>query len=199
MYSVCKLNKQGVSIQPWHTPFPILNQFIVPCLVLTVGSWPAYRFLRRQVRWSGIAISFKNFPQCVWSTQSDFSINEVEVNVLLKFLCFFCDPTDVGSLISGFSAFSQSSLYIWEFTVHILLEPTLENFEHYFASMWNDCSCAVVWPFFGTALLLIGMKINLLGEGNGNPLQYSCLGNSLDRGTWWATVNMSDWALTQRA
>ena len=54
MYSAYKLNKQGDNIQPCHTPFPIWNQSIVPCLVLTVASWPAYRFLRRQVRWSGI-------------------------------------------------------------------------------------------------------------------------------------------------
>ena len=52
MYSAYKLNKQGDNIQPWHTPFPIWNQSIVPCLVLTVASWPAYRFLRRQVGWS---------------------------------------------------------------------------------------------------------------------------------------------------
>ena len=69
-------------------------------------------------------------------TVKDLNIDkEAKVNALLKFLCFFCDPTDVGNLISGFSAFSQSSLYIWKFTVHVLLEPGLENFEHYFASV----------------------------------------------------------------
>ena len=57
MYSAYKLNKQGDNIQPCHTPFPIWNQSVVPCPVLTVTSWPAYRFLRRQVRWSGIPIS----------------------------------------------------------------------------------------------------------------------------------------------
>ena len=64
-------------------------------------------------------------------------VNEVEVYVFLKFSCFFYDPTDVGNLISGSSAFSKSSLNIWKFTVHILLKPGLENiiFEHYFASM----------------------------------------------------------------
>ena len=60
-YSVYKLNKQGDNIQPWCTPFPILNLSVVPCLVLTVASWPAYRFLRRQVRWSGIPISLRIF------------------------------------------------------------------------------------------------------------------------------------------
>ena len=64
MYSAYKyINKQGDNIQPWHTPFPIWNRSVVPCPVLTVASWPAYRFLRRQVRWSGIPIS-KNFPVC---------------------------------------------------------------------------------------------------------------------------------------
>ena len=61
MYSAYKLNKQGDDMQPWHTPFPIWNQSVVPCPVLTVASWPAYRFLRRQVRWSGIPISLRIF------------------------------------------------------------------------------------------------------------------------------------------
>ena len=55
---------------------------------------------------------------------------------------------DVGNLISGSSAFSKSSLNFWKFKVHILLTPGLENFEHYFASMWDKCNCAVVWTFF---------------------------------------------------
>ena len=59
MYSVYKLNKQGDSIQPWWTPFPIWNQSVVPCPVLTVASWPAYTFLKRQIRWSGIPIPFR--------------------------------------------------------------------------------------------------------------------------------------------
>ena len=62
MYSTYKLNKEGDNIQPWRTPFPIGNQSAVPCPVLTVASWPAYRLLKRQVRWSGILI--KNFPVC---------------------------------------------------------------------------------------------------------------------------------------
>ena len=63
-----KLNKQGDNIQPWHTPFPIWNQSVVPCPVLTVASWPAYKFLKRQVRWSGIPISFRIFHSMLWST-----------------------------------------------------------------------------------------------------------------------------------
>ena len=61
MYSAYKLNKQVDNIQPWRTPFPIWNQSFVPCPVLTVASWPAYRFLKRQVRWSGMPISFRIF------------------------------------------------------------------------------------------------------------------------------------------
>ena len=69
MYSAYNLNKQGDNIQPWCTPFPIWNQSIVPWLVLTVASWPAYRFHRRQVRWSGILISLRIFHSLLWSTQ----------------------------------------------------------------------------------------------------------------------------------
>ena len=67
--------------------------------------------------------------------------------------CFFHDPADVGNLISGSSAFSKTSLNVREFTVHVLLKPGLENFEHYFTSMWDECNCAVVWALFGTAFL----------------------------------------------
>ena len=69
-------------------------------------------------------------------TIKGFSIvNEAEVDVMLEFPCFFYYPTDVGNLISGSSAFSKSCLYTWKFSIHILLKPGLENFEHYFASM----------------------------------------------------------------
>ena len=80
---------------------------------------------------------FKNFPQFVVNhTVKDFSItNEAEVDVFLEFSCFFYDPADVGNLISGSSAFSKSSLNIWKFSVHVLMKPSLENFEHYFARM----------------------------------------------------------------
>ena len=62
-------------------------------------------------------------------------VNKAEVDVFLEFSCFFNDPMDIGNLISGFSAFCKSSLNIWKFSVHILLKPSLENFEHYFASV----------------------------------------------------------------
>ena len=82
-------------------------------------------------------VVLKNFPQFLVShTVKVFSVvSEAELDILLEFSCFFYDPTDVGNLISGSSAFSKFSLNIWKFSVHVLLKPSLENFEHYFASM----------------------------------------------------------------
>ena len=71
-------------------------------------------------------------------------VNKAKIDVFLELSCFFNDPTDVGNLIPIFSAFSKSSLNNWKFTVHVLLKPGLEDFEHYFASMLDDCNCAVV-------------------------------------------------------
>ena len=89
---------------------------------------------------------FKNFPQfAVIHTVKGFCVvNEEDVDVFLEFSCFFYGPMDVGNLISGSSAFSKSSLYMWKFTAHVLLKAHLENFEHYFASIWNECNCAVL-------------------------------------------------------
>ena len=113
MYSAYKLNKQGDSIQHWCTPFPIWNQSVVPCLVLTVASWPAYRFLRREVRWSCIPISLGIFQFAVICTVKGFGIvNKEEVDVFLELSCFFDVPTDVGNFASGSSAFSKSSLEV---------------------------------------------------------------------------------------
>ena len=80
---------------------------------------------------------FKSFPQfVVIHTVKGFSlVSEAEVDVFLEFFCFFDDPVDVGNLISGSSAFSKTNLIIWKFTVHVLLKPGLENFEHYSTSM----------------------------------------------------------------
>ena len=72
---------------------------------------------------------------------------------VLELYCFFNNPSDAGNLISGSSAFSKTSLNLWKFLVQVLLKPGLENFEHYFTSMWSEHNCAVVWGFFGTAFL----------------------------------------------
>ena len=103
----------------------------------------------------------KNFPHfVVIHTIKGFGIvNKAEIDVSLEFSCFFYDPTDVDNLISGSSAFSKSILNIWKFTVHVLLKPGLENFEHYFTSVWYECNCAVVWAFFGVAFLGLGWKL----------------------------------------
>ena len=153
MYSADKLNKQGDNIQPWSIPFLIWNLSVVPCPVLTVASWPAYRFLRRQLRCSGIPISLRIFQFVVAHTIKGFAIvNKAEVDVFLELSCFFHDPMDTGNLISGSSA-SKSNLNIWKFTVQILLKPGLENFEHYFSSLWDEYNCMGVWAFFGIAFL----------------------------------------------
>ena len=98
---------------------------------------------------------FQNFPQfVVIHTVKDFGlVNKVVVDIFLELSCFFDDPSDVGNLISGSSAFSKFSLKIWKFMIHILLKPSLENFEYYFASVRDECSYAVVWAFFGIAFL----------------------------------------------
>ena len=99
---------------------------------------------------------FKNFPQFVVIHRAkDLSIvNEAEVNVFLEFPCFFYDPADVGNVISGSSVFSKSILNIWKLLVHILLKPSLENFEHFFASEGDESYCtylehSLAVPFFG--------------------------------------------------
>ena len=97
----------------------------------------------------------KNFSQfVVIHTVKGFGIvNKAEIDIFLELFCFFDDPTDGGNLSSGSSAFSKSTLNIWKFTVHKLLKSGLKNFEHYFASVWDECSCVVVWAFFGIAFL----------------------------------------------
>ena len=79
----------------------------------------------------------KNVPEfvVVHTVKSFGIVNKAEIDVFLELSCFFNDPADVGNLISGFSAFSKTSMNIWKFTVHVLLKPGLENFEHYFTSM----------------------------------------------------------------
>ena len=98
---------------------------------------------------------FKNCSQfVVIHTVKGFGIvNKAKVDVSLELSCFFNDPVHVGNLISRSSAFSKTSLNTWKFSVHVLLKAGLENFEHYFASVWDECNCAVVWAFFGIAFL----------------------------------------------
>ena len=120
MYYAKKLNEQGVYIQPWGTPLLIWNLSIVPCQVLTVASWPEYRFHREQVRWSGIPVSWRIFQFVVIHTVKGFGrVHKAEVDVFLELSCFFDDPMGVGNLISGSSAFSKTSLNICKFLVHV--------------------------------------------------------------------------------
>ena len=80
-------------------------------------------------------------------------VNKAEVGIFLELSCFFDNPVDAGNSICGSSAFSKSSLNIWQFMVHVLLKPGLENFVYYFTSMCDECNCAVVWAFFGIVFL----------------------------------------------
>ena len=98
---------------------------------------------------------FQNFPQfIVIHTVKGFGIvNKAKIGVFLELSCFLEDPVDIGNLGSGSSAFSTTSLNIWKCMVHVLLKPGLENFEHYFTSVWDACNCAVLSAFFGIAFL----------------------------------------------
>ena len=142
--------------------FPDLEQSVVACPILTVASWPAYRFLRRQVRWSGVPISWRIFQCVVINTIKGFGVvNEAEVDDFVELSCFFYDPTDVGNLISGFLLFlnpawtSGSSwfTYCWSLAWRILsitllaceMSAIVQYFEH-----------SLALPFFG-----IGMKTDL--------------------------------------
>ena len=97
---------------------------------------------------------FKNFPQfVVIHTVKGFSIvNEAELDIFLDFSSFFYDPVDAGNVISGSSSFSKSSLHIWKFLVHVLLNPRLENFEHSLL-VCEMSETVIVWTFFGIAFL----------------------------------------------
>ena len=98
----------------------------------------------------------KNFPQfVVIHTVKGLGIGiKSEVAVFfLELSCFFNYPMNVCNLICVSTAFSKSNLSIWKLMVHVLLKPGLENFKHYFASMWDECNCAVIWTFFGIAFL----------------------------------------------
>ena len=130
------------------------NQSVVPCPVLTC-------FLTciqisqeaGQVVW--YSHLFQNFSQFVviHPVKGFGLVNKAETDVFMELSCSFNNPKDISTLIPSCSAFSKTSLNIWKFTVHVLLKPGLENFEHYSTSMWDECNCAVVWAFFGIAIL----------------------------------------------
>ena len=160
MYSAYRLNKQGDNIQPWRTPFPNCNQSVVLCLVLTVVSWPAYRFLRRQVRWSLIPISWRIFHLRIFQfvviyTVKGFGIiNKAEVNVFLKFSCFFCDLADV----------------FWQFDLSISL---LKNFWLQFTDLTSEVEILMGGGFPG------GSVAKTLSSQYMGPRFDPCLGKQI--------------------
>ena len=133
------------NLEPVYCSMSSLNCCFLTCIQVSQEAG--------QVAW--YSHLFKNFPQFVviHRVKGFGIVNKAEVDVFLELSCFFYDPVDDGNLISGSSAFSKSSLSIWEFSVHIMLKPSLENFEHYFASVWNEYNCEEVWTFFGIAFL----------------------------------------------
>ena len=149
IYSLVVLLSQ---LEPVHCSMSSSNCCFLTCLQISqdAGNVVWYSHL------------FKNFPRfTVIHTDKGFGVvNEAWVDVFLESSCFFYDLTDVGNVIYDSSDFSKSTLDIWEFLVHILLKPSVENFDHCFASMWNECHCAVVWTFFGTVLFW-GLKWKL--------------------------------------
>ena len=104
---------------------------------------------------------FQNFLEfIVIHTVKGFGIvNKTEMDVFLELSCFFDDPADAGNLSSGSSAFSKTGFNICKFTVHVLLKPGLENFEHYFTSLLEECSCVVVRAFIGSLSLGLEWKL----------------------------------------
>ena len=122
MYFAYKLNNRDDNIQPWRNSFPDLEPVCFLCLEITVASWPAYTFLRRQTRWSSIPISWRIIQFVVIHTVKGFGIvNKAVIDIFLELSRFFYDSMDVGNLISGSSAFSKSTLKICKFMVHVLL------------------------------------------------------------------------------
>ena len=113
-------------------------------------------------------------------------------------LAFFHDPADVGNLISGSSAFSKTSLNIRKFTVHVLLKPGLENFEHYCTSVGDECNCVVVWAFFGTAFLWDWISVIspvLKKIQSQSPKSFSSVVHRITAGAqqWMCTVHSRSW------
>ena len=153
MYSAGKLNKQSDNIQLWCSPFPICNQSIVPYMVLTTCFLISIQVSEVAVKVVWYFHFLMNFPQfVVIHTVKGFSVvNKADVfsGTLLGFL-------RSSGLLAIWSLVPVPLLNpasnIWQFSVLISLKCHLENFEHYFASMWDKCNCAVVWTFFGTGI-----------------------------------------------
>ena len=155
-FSAYKLNKQGDNIQPLYTSFPIWNQSALPCSVLPVASWPAYRFFWRQVRSSDIPISLSFLQFVVIHTVKVFCmVNKSEVGVFLEFSCFFYDPTNVDNLISGSSPFQNPA---WTYGISQFMYCLRLAWINYSGSMWNECSCVVVEDSFKSPFLGIARK-----------------------------------------
>jgi len=146
MYSVPNL-------EPVHCSMSGSNCCFLTCMQVSQEAGKVVWYLFKnfpQVRWSGISL---RIWLCVFviHTVKGFSVIN-EADVFREFSCFFRYPMDISSLISGSCAFSKYSLYFWNFSVHVLLKPSYNDFEHYLANVWNECNCAIVWTFFGIAL-----------------------------------------------
>ena len=129
------------------------SSFVLGILQARIRKWLAIPFSRglsqprTQTHVSGIAGKFFT----IWDFFCCFLF--VCFCFVLEFPCFFYVPAVFGNLISGSSAFSKSGLYNWKFLVHMLLKPSLKDFEHNLGGMWNECNCTVIWTFFGIAFL----------------------------------------------
>jgi len=130
MHSAYKLNKQCDNIQPWFTPFPICNQAVVPCLLLTIASWPAYRFLRRKVRWPGIPISFRIFHNfCDPHSQRLCIVNKASGSLLLLWWSSRCWQFDLWFLCLFYIQFEPLEFHgsytveawLWEFERYLVM------------------------------------------------------------------------------
>ena len=165
MYYAYRLNKQWQytaltyffhNFEPVHFSMSDYNCGFLACIQVSqkAGNMFWYSYL------------FKDFTQFVviYTVKGVSIVSKAEVGDFLKFSCFSYDPMNVGNLISGSSAFYISNLYIWTFSVHVLLKPSLKDCEHCLACMWNECNCAVVWTFFG---------ISPFWDWNENWLSYS--------------------------
>ena len=141
-------------MQPWHTPVPIWNQSVVPCLILTVVSWSAHRYLRREVRWSGTLISLRIFQFVVIPTVTHFGVvNKTEVDIFWNSLAFLViqGKLVIWSLIPlpflklAWTSGSSRFTYCWRLAWRIL--------SIIFATVWDECYSAVVWAYFGIVFL----------------------------------------------